>query len=449
LSATFGNCRVIEEIGHGSLSTVYLAVQEPLGREVTIKALKPSISTTSSFAVRLEREAQILSELGHPSVLTLHELVKSESQLYLVLEHVRGPDLAALLARRARVPAEVAAIVGASLARALEHVHERGFVHRDVKPGNILLSLRGEVKLIDFGIAQRVRRHPTPEPPEAESLAFGTPAYMSPEQILGDTADARSDLFSLGVVLYQMLAGARPFEVDDGTDQRASAQRIRRAPAVPLRSRAPDVPRPLERIVMRLLEKLPADRFASAGAVAAELEEIVATRVRGSPRGVVARFLRDAGFTKALAPAGDVTEAVEPPLRPIYLGFLAIFAIGAGLGAAIQSSDAVGRDAAHAGEAPLALLPHDRGELRVLATPWADVAVDGEYVDTTPFARAIPLAPGRHFVTLTHPDAPTEQRAVRVAAGESQLLDVTMRVRAIASGDAAAARGDASLGEGS
>ena len=445
----FGHCRVIAELGSGSLSTLYHASQEPLGRDVVIKALKTSISTSSSFAKHLEREGRLLSELSHPNVATLYELVKTDADLYLVLEYVAGPDLAVVLSRLPRLAPEAAVIIGAAIARALEHAHDRGIVHRDVRPSNVLVSLRGEVKLIDFGIAQRLRRNEAGEPNEEESLAFGTPAYMSPEQILGDTVDARSDLFSLGVVLYQMLTGARPFEGDDAKDRRASTQRIRRAPATPLRHRAPDVPRPFERVVMRLLEKLPADRYATAGAVADELEELSQLRVRGSPRGVVARVLREAGFSKTQAPSGEVTEAGEPPLRPVYLGYAAILVVAACLAIGIEVADEGAREASHAGEAPLELNPPNQAKLRVLATPWAEVEVDGQHVDTTPFARAIPLAPGTHFVTLTHPDAPAEQRAIKLAAGEIRTLDVTMSLRTTAASDAAIATGDAGMGGGS
>jgi len=180
--------------------------------------------------------------------------------------------------------------------------------------------------------------------------------------------------------------------------------------------------------VMRLLEKLPADRYASAEALASELEELILVRVRGSPRGVLARALREAGFAKAHAPSGEVTAASDPPMRPVYLGFAAILATATLLGVAIQAFDAEDREAAHAGEAPLELVPHHGGALRVLATPWAEVSIDGQYVDTTPFARPIPLAPGPHFVTLRHPEAPTEQREIKILAGEEQVLELTMRV---------------------
>jgi eukaryotic-like serine/threonine-protein kinase len=425
----FGNCRVEAELGQGSLSTVYRAVQEPLGRLVAIKALKSSIAVGSSFGRELELEAAMLAELCHPNIAMLYELVRTDTELYLVLEHVAGPSLADVLSRKKAVTPEATVLIGAAIARGLHHAHERGIVHRDIKPANVLISYRGEVKLIDFGIAQRMRSGASIPPEAPESLAFGTPLYMSPEQILGDRVDARSDLFSLGVVLYQMLTGVRPFEGDDDRDKRAPTQRIRRAPTVPLRSRAPDVPRPIERIVMRLLEKLPADRYASAAHVAEELEEIAAARVRGSPQGIVARALREAGYTKTNAPQGEVTEAEIPPLRPVYIGFGAVLLLTVALGGFIQYADRGSREAAHAGEDPLELVPPKQASLRVLATPWADVAIDGQHVDTTPFARAIPLSPGTHFVTLTHPDAPSEQRTLHLGPGEQELLEVTMRVK--------------------
>ena len=259
---TFGAYRVVEQLGSGALSTVYKAVQEPLGRTVAVKALKSTIAPGSPFAAQLEREARVLGELCHPNVVLLYDFVKDKDQMYLVVEHVDGFSLADILAKRPRLSADLVAAIGCQLARALGHAHERGIVHRDVKPANVLVSRRGEVKIVDFGIAQRDRLPSADIPltrgrddasPETNS-AFGTPAYMSPEQILGEMVDARSDLFSLGVVFYQLLSGARPFDTKETKDKRASSQRIRRDPPAPLRTRAPDVPRAVERVVMRLLE---------------------------------------------------------------------------------------------------------------------------------------------------------------------------------------------------
>jgi eukaryotic-like serine/threonine-protein kinase len=201
-------------------------VQEPLGRVVALKALKAQIAPTSSFGEQLDREAKILRDLAHPNVVLLLDVGRSAAgRPFLVLENIEGSSLHQVLDKKRMLGVEVALAVALGVCAALEHVHERGVVHRDVKPGNILLGGAGVVKLIDFGIAQRARTASVSDAfgtegltpsgrmaPAAVKDAFGTPAYMSPEQILGDFVDGRSDLFSLGVVLYQMLSGSRPFE---------------------------------------------------------------------------------------------------------------------------------------------------------------------------------------------------------------------------------------------
>ncbi len=425
----FDGFRVVRELGAGALSTVYEAIQEPLNRPVAIKLLKPTIGPTSPFAAQFEREAQILAELSHPSIVNLLALVKSDRRIYLVLEYVDGFSLGAIFAKRVKVAPEVVASIGATVALGLAHVHERGVVHRDIKPGNVLVSRRGDVKLIDFGIASR---RPRPhEPPELEEdMAFGTPAYMSPEQILGEVVDARSDLFSLGVVLYQLLSGARPFERGDDKDRRVAAQRIRRDPPVPLHRRAPEVPRDLERIVMRSLEKLPMDRYATAIALAEHLEAFVERRVGRVP---IQRLAASALAHAGLIPGESSVALLElprarPSIRPTLYGLVVLSALASGGGAVIQWT---GHGSGHwvpAGLRPMALVPVPAGALRVLAVPWAEVWVDGQRVEVTPFAHPIPLTVGTHYITLKHPNAPDETRTLAVAAGETVLLDVEMRV---------------------
>jgi serine/threonine-protein kinase len=401
-----------------------------------VKALKSTIAPTSPFAAQLEREARVLAELGHANIVALYDFVKSEQRMHLVLEYVDGWSLAAVLGRRARFSPELVCAIGTQMARGLAHAHERGVVHRDVKPANVIVSRRGEVKLCDFGIAQRDRLPSADEPiaPKRESdTAFGTPAFMSPEQILGETVDPRSDVFSLGVVLYQLLAGVRPFEKEGESDRRAAAQRIRREPARPLRERAPEVPRALERIVMRCVEKLPADRFESADEVADRLEELFRSRTTEKGSAVIVRALVAAGLVEGVGGTSEIRAAMESraSLRPVLAGFGAIAAVFALCGGAIQWSARGEREAANASGRVLELAPPHAGSLRVVASPWADVAVDGQHVDTTPFARAILLTPGTHYVTFTHPDAPAESRAITVVPGETIALDVVMQIRGL------------------
>lgn len=427
-----GSYRVIEELGSGALSTVYKAVQEPLGRTVAIKALRSTIAATSPFAAPLEREARLLGQMSHPNVILLFDFVKTELQMYLVLEYVDGPSLDGLLATGKSLSPEMVAAVGAEAARGLEHAHSRGIVHRDVKPSNILLARNGVVKLVDFGISQREMPSLHEALAHEDSAEFGTPAYMSPEQILGECVDARSDIFSLGIVLYQMLAGTRPFDAEDPSDQRAAAQRIRRDHPRPLRARVSDVPRAMERIIMRALEKLPADRFTSAAALAEELDEVVRETWRGSPRALVVRALKEAGVTKLEPISGATMAPTAGPTRPLHqtlLGFGALFGVLAIGGAAIQLSSREGIASASPGEDRNDILPSERSSLQVVATPWAQVTIDGNYIDTTPFAKAIPLLAGTHYVKLTHPEAEPETRVVVLAPGETARLEATLRMK--------------------
>lgn len=253
--------------------------------------------------------------------------------------------------------------------------------------------------------------------------------------------DGRSDLFSLGVVLYQLVCGARPFERGDEADRRPAAHRIRRDPPIPLHRRAPDVPLALERIIMRAIEKLPVDRFQSAEGLAEELEELTKSRW-GLPGGMLlVRALEHSGLDVERDALGAATAnpADQTSLRRTIAGLAALGALAVAGGAVLQAT--AHREGQTAGETPLELVPTSPGFLRVLATPWAEVWIDGQRVDVTPFARAIPLPPGTHYVTLVHPNAPVEKRTVAVAPGETRTLDVVMAVPELSRGAAAGSSG--------
>lgn len=428
----FGSYETVSELGAGAIANVYLATQEPLGRKVAIKALKATIPPSSTFATQLEREARVLSGLSHPNIVLLLDYVKTEGQMYLVLEYIAGFSLAELLAKKPKLRPEMVAAIGAEVARGLGHAHGRGVVHRDVKPANVILSRQGEVKIVDFSIAHRERLPSADEPAtfDGETPArgthatFGTPAYMAPEQLLGEAVDPRSDLFSFGVVVYQLLCGARPFERPG--EKRAPAHAARTSPAVQLRQRAPDVPRALERVVMRCIEKHPADWPMSADAVADELADFVRSRTELSSRELVRGALASVHLVAGEAPL--LARAAAPRLPLLQTPWsLALFgaALALGLGV-VRATDRDAAQKALVAEGPL--VPQRPGFLRVLATPWADVAVDGQHACTTPVARAIPLAPGVHFVRFTHPSAPAVTKRVTLRANETETLDVTMDV---------------------
>jgi eukaryotic-like serine/threonine-protein kinase len=427
----FGGYRITEPIGSGALSTIYKAVHETVGRVVAVKALKSQIAPTSSFGEQLEREAKILADVAHPNVVLLLDSGKTPSgRPFVVLEYVDGPSLHDLLAKakKKKLATDAALAIASGICAALEHVHGRGVVHRDVKPGNVLFTKAGEVKLIDFGIAQRPRIGsvsdaegitPSGRVTPVSKDAFGTPAYMSPEQVLGDFVDGRSDLFSLGVALYEMLSGVRPFE----------DKQLRRDAAVPLRERAPGCPRAVERIVMRLLEKSPNERYASASVVKERLDAALRAETREAAASLVVTALADAGFVpKPKRPSlHDVREGAPFGIGRAMAGLLAI---GIAFGLGVLAIEGAASSRPERRDAALRLLPAHAGGLRVLATPWAHVRVDGELVETTPFARAIPLSAGAHWVTLTHPDGPPIERGIEIVREETLTLEVTMNLGA-------------------
>ena len=433
----FERCRVVEQLASGPVTNLYRAEQSPLGRPVLIKALSPSVVPTSPFAATLEREASLLAELDHDNIVRLYDFVRRADTMWLVLESLDGYRLSDVIARCTRLPPRAAAAIALQVARALEHAHNSDIVHREVQPRNIFVCRNGRVKLMNFAAATDNRLPTAPE--LLEGGGFGTPFYMSPEQVLGEPSEPRSDLFSLGVVLYEMLSGRRPF---DAPDSRAATQRIRHDPPRPLGRAAAGIPPSLERVVQRCLQKMPSDRFFSAADLGRALESVLGVAA-AEPEATVAAELSVAGLDAAARRDSGQRRPVSvsrraPTLRAAALGLLiCLFLLVAG-GALIQYyATRRGNDPQRSG-APLELVPTDTAYLRVVADPWAHVVVDGQRVDTTPFARPIPLSPGVHYVRLEHPSAPIERRTVRLSPGETVLLDVKMDVsRARASAEPA------------
>jgi serine/threonine-protein kinase len=360
----------------------------------------------------------------------------------LVLEDARAVPLDEVRGSAALDP-EVAAAVALAAANALGHAHERGVVHRALRTSAVAIAARGRVILTDFSAAEvaAAALPPIPEPIEAGE-SFARPDFMAPEQILGETAGPASDVWALGVLCHELLAGARPFTAED---PRAVAQRIRTGPPTPLPAA---VPTTLARVVARCLAKDPQDRFPDGRAVAAALEDALAELTPLPVPVLVSRALAAAGLGEALVVrdagpralrAAPVTIDVARAARGLAVVLALIVAGGAGL-QWLDDPDAPGPLDSQppdpqppggegvAESAPTGVESRGRGLVRVVARPWADVYVDGERVDTTPVGRPIAVLPGRHFVTFRHPQAPDEQRAIKIAAGQSVFLDVSMRV---------------------
>jgi len=250
---------------------VHRARDTVIGREVALKIISfdPDLSEDErhELAQRSEREARAAGALNHPNIVTLHDAGRSpdDTSFFIVMEYVEGPTLRQRLSQ-GPLPVAAAAVIARQVAGALQYAHERGIVHRDVKPANILLRADGVAKLVDFGIARTESSEIT-----RSGQSMGSPAYMSPEQALGRPVDARSDIFSLGIVLYQMLAGRRPFEGE--TLASVSVQIVSEAPAPPSRWNE-SIPAEWDALILKAIAKKPQDRFESAAAMALEMERL-------------------------------------------------------------------------------------------------------------------------------------------------------------------------------
>jgi serine/threonine protein kinase len=266
IGQTLGHYEIRERIGAGGMGEVYRARDTKLGRDVALKLLPPEIAQDPQRRERFEREARAVAALSHPNIMTIHEFGADQGQLFAIAELLEGETLAECLFQ-GPVPPRKAIECAAQIADGLAAAHAQGIIHRDLKPANIFITNDGRVKILDFGLAKLEQRGAGPGqsatlPVETDpGTVLGTVGYMSPEQVRGETVDARSDIFSLGVVLYEMLAGARAFPGDSPADTMGA---ILRDEPGPLHEKDPSFPESLDRIIQHCLEKNPEQRFQSA-----------------------------------------------------------------------------------------------------------------------------------------------------------------------------------------
>ncbi|HVS09464.1 MAG TPA: bifunctional serine/threonine-protein kinase/formylglycine-generating enzyme family protein [Planctomycetota bacterium] len=305
-----GEFRLVRRLGGGGMGLVFEAEQESLGRRVALKLVRPELQGSAVAAERFHREALAIASLRHPGIVGVFAAGEERGVRYLAMELVEGSSLDELAetGELARTPTARKVRWTLQLARALEYAHGRGVVHRDVKPSNVRITPDDRALLVDFGLA---RITGSGQVSLTESFA-GSPSYASPEQIADAGAvDARTDVYSLGVTLYQCLTGTAPF-AGESVDQ--VFHRILSAEPVPPRKLAPSIPRDLETVVLQAMERDPARRYPSAGALADDLEAVLELRpIRGRPPGVLERLRRAARRHPALATAlasGAVALAV-------------------------------------------------------------------------------------------------------------------------------------------
>jgi serine/threonine protein kinase len=281
------------ELGHGGMARVLRGTDRQLGRHVAIKVLSPPYDRDQAFVERFRREAHAAARLNHPSIVAVYDTGSDDGTHYIVTELVEGETLADLLEREGPLPPRRAVDVATEVTRALEAAHERGVVHRDVKPGNVMLTPEGRVKVVDFGIARAAGA----ESVTRSGLVLGSAPYLSPEQARGEPGDERSDIYALGCVMYEMLTGHPPFKAD--TPVATLYLHVHEQVQSP--SSVRDVPADLEAIVLRCLEKDPAARFQTASELEQALAEV------GDPNATMPLPAQD------LEPTAPV-ERIRPPM---------------------------------------------------------------------------------------------------------------------------------------
>jgi serine/threonine-protein kinase len=442
---TIGRFTVQNEIGRGSYGVVYAAHDPVLGREVAIKIIP--LASEERYRTQMEasflREAKSAGGMSHPSIVTIYDAGKTDTLAYIAMERLHGQDLHEYLAGGNRMSPRQAAAMMMRVADAIHYANKRGLVHRDIKPSNIFLSRDLKPKLLDFGTALA----PVSEPVQRGSRQLvGTPNYMSPEQANGESLDARSDIFSLGTILYELLAGRRAF---DGRTIDETLDRVLSAAPKPVEKIRPDTPPALAQIVHKAMARDPGSRYQKAS----ELRNALAEFVDGSRPASV-----DATATQAPAPQPAPAGSRVPLLFAVAL--LAILAIGGvtmlmnrearapvappvatplpvippltpppAPEAAAPTAAANGTEspkgeqkAAPRKRAEPVSAPTGDGTVQIAVAPWGEVVIDGTVRGVSPPLTQVALPPGLHTIEIRNGSSPPFVARVELKAGEKVRL---------------------------
>jgi eukaryotic-like serine/threonine-protein kinase len=319
-----GRYRIVRKLGFGGMANVYLAEDQELGRRVAIKILNDRHAGDEQFVERFRREAKNAAGLSHPNIVSIYDRGEAEGTYYIAMEYLDGRSLKELILSRGPAPVSVAVDYARQILAALRFAHRNGIVHRDIKPHNCLVDDEGRVKVTDFGIARAGASQMT-----EEGSIIGTAQYLSPEQARGTQVNQTSDLYSLGIVLYEMLTGSVPFTGDSPVE---IAMKHLSATPPPLTAKRPDIPKGLEMVVMRALAKSPAARYQSADEMDADLERVArGLGVSRETEEAATSVIRGAAFgdgapttivpadaatqVRPRAPTGDYFDYAEPIRR--------------------------------------------------------------------------------------------------------------------------------------
>jgi len=475
-----GRYEVLSLLGRGGMGAVYRAHDRVLDETVALKVLRSEAAAAPDMARRFRSEIKLARRVAHPNVCRIYEYGEDGPRQYISMELVEGTNLKDVLRQRGALPPEEAYAVAVQVAEGLEAIHRVGIVHRDLKSLNVMIDGHGTARVMDFGIAKKIAGEGTSSP--SGSYVVGSPEYMSPEQARGQSVDFRSDIYALGIVVFEAFTGRVPFRGD--TPVATLLMQLETPPPLDGPAAAA-IPPPLRPVLRRALAKDPSARYPSAremadalgaareatrapradrprpsssrrrsgaalaaASVAVIAASILLSRARDRPPLVPAPSSTPSSLSTAIptpAPSAAAStarplpsasaRAAPPPERTPAPTPLAVESPLPSAPASPPPTPGVPSPSATvvappSTPAPPSPTPEADGWLLVFAKPWAEVVIDGGPTRLTPFAR-VPLRPGPHSVVLTHPDYRPYVRKVTIRPGETSRIDVDFRTEGV------------------